>query len=394
MTATFARSAQGGKRVDVEVKPKPEMFHAKTSVRVNDKPVPAFVEHVIGVTPLIAVGGLVDEPAKSSGMQAGDVFARLGTVEWPSVAGGTAEIQSNAGKDLRVVVLRRSGTEGWKQVDLGTLKVGSDGRLGFNRVDSAATLAIVASWPGALVPGDAPGSAGKLTPGSEIVAVDGRPVASLHQMREALQQSTRENASGQVVLSVRPARKLGEDQVGSAQEVRLTLSADEIASLSRLKWESPLTSDLFESEKFLWKSATFAGAVPQGLHETRRVMMNTYLTFARLFQGSVKVEHLKGPVGIAHVGVTVADRGFVWLLFFMAMISVNLAVINFLPMPIVDGGQMLFLIYEQVTGRPPSVRFQNAAAVVGLILIGTLFLVVTFHDVSHVIDDVRRWFRS
>jgi regulator of sigma E protease len=120
--------------------------------------------------------------------------------------------------------------------------------------------------------------------------------------------------------------------------------------------------------------------------------MNTYLTFARLFQGTVKVEHLKGPVGIAHVGVAIADKGFVWLLFFMALISVNLAVINFLPMPIADGGHMLFLLYEQFTGRPPSVRFQNAAAICGLVILGTLFLVVTFHDVTNVFTDLKRFF--
>jgi regulator of sigma E protease len=131
-----------------------------------------------------------------------------------------------------------------------------------------------------------------------------------------------------------------------------------------------------------------------GLHETHRVMMQTYLTFARLFQGSVKVEHLKGPIGIAHIGVNVADRGYIWLLFFMALISVNLAVINFLPMPIADGGHMVFLIYEQISGRPPSVKVQNAAAIVGLVLIGTVLLVVTYNDIHGVFQNVRQFFNK
>jgi regulator of sigma E protease len=67
-------------------------------------------------------------------------------------------------------------------------------------------------------------------------------------------------------------------------------------------------------------------------------------------------------------------------------------VINFLPMPIADGGHMVFLIYEQLTGRPPSVRFQNAAAIAGLVIIGTLFLIVTFHDVGGVYTDLKRFF--
>ncbi len=86
-------------------------------------------------------------------------------------------------------------------------------------------------------------------------------------------------------------------------------------------------------------------------------------------------------MGIAHLGTIIADRGIIWLLFFMALISVNLAVINFLPLPIVDGGQFLFIVYEQVMGKPVSVGFQNAATLAGLVLIGSLFLIVTFNDV-------------
>jgi regulator of sigma E protease len=97
----------------------------------------------------------------------------------------------------------------------------------------------------------------------------------------------------------------------------------------------------------------------------------------------VKVEHLKGPVGIAHLGTLVAERGFIWLLFFMALISINLAVINFLPLPIVDGGQFLFLVYEQIRGKPVPPGFQNVVTMAGLVLIGCVFLIVTYNDITH-----------
>ena len=107
--------------------------------------------------------------------------------------------------------------------------------------------------------------------------------------------------------------------------------------------------------------------------------------FARLFQGSVKVEHLKGPVGIAHLGVVVADQGFVWLLFFMGLISVNLAVINFLPIPIADGGHMVFLIYEKIRGKqaPESVRV--AATYAGLLMLASLMIFVIYLDIRRFI---------
>src|SRR4029450_9347986 len=101
-------------------------------------------------------------------------------------------------------------------------------------------------------------------------------------------------------------------------------------------WEPGISLAIFEAQEFTLVAqgsnvVTRAGdAIRMGLSETHRVMMMTYLTFARLFEGTVKVEHLKGPVGIAHLGTRIASRGIVWLLFFMALISVNLAVVNFL----------------------------------------------------------------
>ena len=68
-------------------------------------------------------------------------------------------------------------------------------------------------------------------------------------------------------------------------------------------------------------------------------------------------------------------------MFFLALISVNLAVLNFLPLPIVDGGLFLFLIYEKFRGRPPSIAFQNGAALVGIMLIGALFLMTFYFDI-------------
>ena len=98
-----------------------------------------------------------------------------------------------------------------------------------------------------------------------------------------------------------------------------------------------------------------------------------------------EVEHLKGPVGITHLGTLVSDRGFIWLLFFLAMISVNLAVVNFLPLPIVDGGQFLFLVYEALRGRPVPIAVQNAVTMVGLVAIGALFLLVTYNDIRNLL---------
>ena len=79
-------------------------------------------------------------------------------------------------------------------------------------------------------------------------------------------------------------------------------------------------------------------------------------------------------------GAQFADKGTSWLIWFLAMISANLAVVNFLPIPIVDGGLFTFLILEKIQGRPLSPQTQKIVQVVGLALILGVFLLVTYQD--------------
>ena len=73
------------------------------------------------------------------------------------------------------------------------------------------------------------------------------------------------------------------------------------------------------------------------------------------------------------------------MLFFLGLISVNLAVINFLPIPIVAGGLMLFLIVEKLKGSPVSARIQTAAFIVGIVLIGSIFLLTLYYDAGRIL---------
>ena len=80
-----------------------------------------------------------------------------------------------------------------------------------------------------------------------------------------------------------------------------------------------------------------------------------------------------------------ARNGPDWVIWFMAMISANLAVVNFLPIPILDGGHMVFLASEKITGKPPSPKVQTAALYTGLLLIVGLVLFVTYNDLQRLL---------
>jgi regulator of sigma E protease len=84
----------------------------------------------------------------------------------------------------------------------------------------------------------------------------------------------------------------------------------------------------------------------------------------------------------------VSRQGFSYLLLFLAVISVNLAVLNFLPIPILDGGQFVFLLIEKIKGSPVHPRIQDLATIVGLVVIGGIFILVTFNDVRNLLGGV------
>jgi len=123
-----------------------------------------------------------------------------------------------------------------------------------------------------------------------------------------------------------------------------------------------------------------------GLRQTWYIIKSVYVTIQRVaFTRTIGVKQLSGPIFIIHKGKEVAEAGFYKLLYYMALISANLAVINFLPIPVVDGGLMLILGLEKLRGKALSARSTAVWQGVGLSLILALFVFVTYNDISKII---------
>ena len=383
---TFANDAE---TVEIELTPASQLQTA--FVPGSEKDAVSVIEHILGLTPVIAVApgeDSVTSAAHEAGLRPGDIFARIGSVEFPSIASGIREVRLHRNKMIDVVVLR--DVNGVMTSLPLTTKVTSEGRIGFNASDTRAMNTLLSLPPTQMREPNAtdwspsPASSAILTSGQRIVEVNGTKVSNFSELRSALQDATREAAATESSATVRLTLEwfaLAGDRPRVERE--WAIAAADVAALHALTWVPPFRAELFEPEQVLLQAATPLEAVRTGLSETRRVLISTYITFARLFQQTVKIEHIKGPVGIAHMGTIIAERGFIWILFFMAIISVNLAVINFLPLPIVDGGQFLMIVYEQIRGKPVPIVFQNVVTMAGLILIVSLFLVVTFNDVKN-----------
>ncbi len=127
-----------------------------------------------------------------------------------------------------------------------------------------------------------------------------------------------------------------------------------------------------------------AVALVSGVRQAYRATLYTVRTiYQMIITRNVGFKKVSGPVGILRIGSDAAKSGPLELLWLMGLLSANLAVINFLPLPIVDGGLFLFLLLEKVRGEPVSIKTQVATQLIGIALIITVFLLVTYQDILH-----------
>ena len=110
--------------------------------------------------------------------------------------------------------------------------------------------------------------------------------------------------------------------------------------------------------------------------------------FAQIFHGTADFAGVSGPIGIAGMGSTAVQEGIIATIILTALISINLAIINLLPIPGLDGGRLLFIVIEAITRRPISPRFTLAFTLAGFGLLILLMVVVSYHDVLNLVRPV------
>ena len=133
-------------------------------------------------------------------------------------------------------------------------------------------------------------------------------------------------------------------------------------------------------------------AIVEGVRDTATIAGGIGAGLWRIATGGGGTADLGGPLRIAQVSGEAAHQGAGSFLLLIAMISINLALVNLLPVPVLDGGYLVFFLIEAVLGRPLSRRRQLAGLQAGLALIGTLFIFVTFNDLTSF--GLFRWVRA
>lgn len=208
--------------------------------------------------------------------------------------------------------------------------------------------------------------------GDVIVAVEGTPVASW----EELQERVRGRAGEPLVF------RFVRD--GESLEVTVTPEPSVVKNLFGEDIRTALIG-IVASGAYRNVDLGPVAAVREGAVRTWEITKLTLLTIVKLFQRIVPMETVGGPIMIGQLTGQLAQESFVHLIPFMAVISINLGVLNLLPVPILDGGVIVFLFVELILGKPLSLRKREIAQKTGLFILIALMAVVFYNDIARLV---------
>jgi regulator of sigma E protease len=326
---------------------------------------------VIGKPDFAPVVGRSEGIAAEAGITAGD---RILAIDGERVATWTHILLTltRAALDRRDLVLELQDPDGERRS--ATLALS---RLGEFR-DEERTLETVGIIPRHRVveaeiarvqPGSPAESAG-LAPGDRIVAVEGEPVADFDDFAERLQRAS---ARAEVVrLSVE----------SEGQRRSLAVRPDYDAKRDRfLIGVSPAVP----AHDALLRLDPLA-ALPAAFEEAWRLTEATLGMLWRMVTGVASTKNIAGPITIAQVAQGSARQGLGQFLFILGLISLSLAILNLLPIPLLDGGHLLFLAIEGLKGSPPSERVIAVGQAVGLFIVAGLIVLALYNDIVRLLS--------
>ncbi|MGB6897875.1 MAG: site-2 protease family protein, partial [Candidatus Acidiferrum sp.] len=134
-------------------------------------------------------------------------------------------------------------------------------------------------------------------------------------------------------------------------------------------------------DEVAYKRVSFDASVKFAGAETYDTIERTVDVVGKLFSGRVSIKQLQGPVGISHMAGQAVRRGPLDVISLMVLISINLGILNLLPIPILDGGNILLLAVEGIMRRDLSLSFKERFVQVGLVFLLVIFAIVMYNDI-------------
>lgn len=226
-----------------------------------------------------------------------------------------------------------------------------------------------------LIPGE-PAAVAGFQPGDLILSIDGQPIETFADMQRVVatspdQELTFEVQRGNTLLTLKatPARREISDRFGNKlRQGMIGIKRD-------------------PNPEWVYKRYGPVDSVVLGVRDTFFIVTRTLAYLADVITGRESADQMRGPIGIAEISGQVATAGFVALLNLTAVLSVSIGLINLFPIPLLDGGHLLFYLIEAVRRRPLSERTQEIGFRIGLAVVLMLMMFATWNDLG----TLRRW---
>ena len=147
------------------------------------------------------------------------------------------------------------------------------------------------------------------------------------------------------------------------------------------------SSDLTQwpEEILIYKKENFFNAILYGIEETYKFTNLILVSIGKMITGSVSAENIGGPIQISVLAGSAAKAGLLSFLSMIAILSINLGLINLLPIPVLDGGQLLMIAIEKIKGSPISDNFLEHSMRIGILLIASLMIFAFFNDIVRLV---------
>jgi regulator of sigma E protease len=319
------------------------------------------------------VGAVVPQSiAAEAGFQRGDEILRIADQSTPTWDSAVFAFMNEAlgGGDLTVQVRDASGAEQYRWIDGARLaEMPGDPNI-FDRLGLTPDRPHLPPVIGELTPGEPAEKAG-FRLGDRIIAADGKPVGEwrdwVAMVREHPEQTLHvdvERAGRPVALTITPRALMVDGteigRIGAGVEVR-----DDLMGRYRV-------------EVRYGPVAAFSHACAKTLDMSQLMLR----VMGRMLVGQASVENLSGPISIAETAGRTASYGLDYFVKFLAVVSISLGVLNLMPVPILDGGHLLYLFIEWVKGSPLSEEAQMQGQKVGIVLLAALMTLAFYVDLS------------